>query len=262
MDACRGLFVYFYGKLTKQIANMQEINSQNANLILKKLKKSLKISTDIQLSEILNVKPNTISTWKKRNSLDYSCIISICELYEIDLNYIFSHESQNKSNEYLYSCETPLVSSEVQFQYCIDKSSLMDSLPKYNFPFVKNFDTKIFQVSSNNMYPVIELNSFVICELTDIDTVKENSIIVVISKTRGLFINRISKNSVNKDTFVFNNENTFYNSILFKRFDINEVWLVKGILSYNLKDENQVDFVHGVSSHPNAVEVPSKIKGN
>lgn len=243
---------------------MQENNSQNANLILKKLKKSLKISTDIELSEILNVKPNTISTWKKRNSLDYSCIINICELYEIDLNYIFTSESTSKAASNGYNCETPMVSSEVQFQYCVDKSSVVDNLPRYNFPFVKNYDTKIFQVSSNNMYPLIELNSFVICELSDIDSVKDNSIIVVVSKTRGLFVNKISKNSINKDTFVFNNENNFYNSILFKRADIDEVWLVKGILSYNLKDENQVDFMHGISGSPSAIEIPSsnKIKGN
>ncbi len=239
---------------------MQENNSQNANLILKKLKKSLKISTDIELSEILNVKPNTISTWKKRNTLDYNCIISICELYEIDLNYIFSNGISNKNNSNYYSCETPLVSSEVQFQYCIDKSNIMDSLPKYNFPFVKNTDSKMFQVSSNNMYPVIELNSFVICELTDIDSVKENSIVVVVSKTKGFFINRISKNSNDKDVFIFNNENNFYNSILFNRTDITEVWLVKGILSYNLKEDNQAKFVHGMSSQPNAIEVTSKVK--
>ncbi len=239
---------------------MQENNSQNANLILKKLKKSLKISTDIELSEILNVKPNTISTWKKRNTLDYNCVISICELYEIDLNYIFSNGISNKSTDSSYTCETELVSSEVQFQYCIDKTSLSESLPKYNFPFVKNYDTKMFQVSSNNMYPLIELNSFVVCELSDIDSIKDNNIAVIISKTRGFFINRINRNSKDKDTFVFNNENTFYNNIPFNRSDINEVWLVKGILSYNLKEENQLKFIHGLSAQPDAVTATSKAK--
>lgn len=240
---------------------MQENNSHNANLILKKLKKSLKISTDIELSEILNVKPNTISTWKKRNTLDYSCVISICELYEIDLNYVFFNENSTKnSGTVTYSCETPLVSSEVQFQYCVDKSTLMDNLPRYNLPFVKNYDATIFQVSSNNMFPAVELNSFVICELSEVDKVQDNSIVVVISKTRGFFINRISKNSNNKDVFVFNNENSFYNSIIFKREDISEIWLVKGILSYCLKEENHKKFIHGLSEQPNAVAVSTKVK--
>lgn len=239
---------------------MQENISQNANLILKKLKKSLKISTDIELSEILNVKPNTISTWKKRNSLDYSCIISICQLYEIDLNYIFSNENANKANGN-YSCETPLVSSEIQFQYCVDKASVMDNLPRFNFPFIRNYDTKIFQVSSNNMYPVIELNSFVICELSDIDNLQEDSIAVIISKKKGFFLNRVSKNSNDADTFLFNNENSFYNSIVFNRSDINEVWIVKGVLSYCLKDENQINFMHGVSGEPKSVTIPvTKVK--
>jgi len=230
---------------------MQEKNSQNANLILKKLKKSLKINTDIELSEILNVKPNTISTWKKRNTLDYNCIISICELYDIDLNSIFTNQNSGNNS----SCETPLVSSEIQFQYCIDKSGLIDNLPRYNFPFIRNYDTILFQVSSNNMYPLIELNSFVVCELSDIDSIKDNSIAVIISKTRGFFINRVNKSSTDKNAFLFNNENTFYNSVPFNRSDINEVWLVKGVLSYNLKDENQVQFIHGLNTQADAIVV-------
>lgn len=232
---------------------MQENNSQKANLILKKLKKSLKINTDIQLSEILNVKPNTISTWKKRNSLDYSCLISICQLYEIDLNYIFSNENAVKSNEGGYSCETPLVSSEVQFQYCLDSSTMTDSLPKYNLPFIRNYDTRIFQVSSNNMYPLIELNSFVICELSDIESMQEGSIAVVISKKRGFFINKISTNGNDDNTLLFHNENSFYNDVVFSKGDINEVWLVKGILSYSLKDGNHANLIHELNKEPETV---------
>lgn len=212
---------------------MQENNSQNANLILKKLKKTLKIATDIELSKILNVKPNTISSWKKRNTVDYNTIISICELYEIDLNEIFINIKTKNTIDYT-SCKTPLVSRELQFQYCLDKDSLIESLPVYHFPFIKSSNTIVFQVSSNNMYPLIKSNSYVVCESIDLNEIKNNSLAVIISRTKGFFINRISINKTNNAIFILNNENTFFSDIEFEKSDINELWLVKGVLSYEL----------------------------
>src|SRR6476620_5359325 len=104
---------------------MQEKKSKNANLILQKLKFALKVRTDIELSEILNVKPNTISSWKKRDTLDYSGIIAICELYEIDLNDIFYSKSNSKNYDSLED-GTFLVSRESQFQYCVDNKSILE----------------------------------------------------------------------------------------------------------------------------------------
>lgn len=213
---------------------MQENNSQNANLILKKLKKSLKISTDIQLSEILNVKPNTISTWKKRNTIDYKLIISICELYEIDLNLIFLDNLILNTNPVFSYSETPLIGKEQQFQYCIDKEDVLENLPKYHFPFVKTEGSVLFQVSSNNMHPLVEENSFAICEATNLNDVKNNSLVVIISKSKGFFINKIVKSVSIKDKFTLENENAFYNNIEIYSQEIDEIWMIKGILSFNI----------------------------
>ncbi len=215
---------------------MQENNSQNANLILKKLKKTLKIATDIELSKILNVKPNTISSWKKRNTVDYNTIISICELYEIDLNSIFFNQKSKNTLDYS-SCKTPLVSSELQFQYCIDKEGLIESLPVYHFPFIKSDNTILFQVSSNNMHPLIKSNSFVVCESIKIDEIKDNSLVAITSQTKGFFINRILLNKINNDVLILNNENAFFSNIEIKKTEINEVWIIKGVLSYDLCSE-------------------------
>lgn len=213
---------------------MQQNNTQNANLILKKFKKSLKISTDIQLSEILNVKPNTISTWKKRNSVDYKLIISICELYEIDLNHIFGNQVKMVNNDPFALCETALVSKEQQFQYCIDKEEVIEHLPKYHFPFIKADGSVLFQVSSNNMSPMIEENSFAICEISSLKSISDDSLVVIISKSKGFFINKIIKSKENKEMFTLCNENAFYNDINIHAKDINEIWKIKGILSFNI----------------------------
>ena len=149
---------------------MQENKSQNAINVIDRLKKALKIKTDIELSEFLNIKPNTISTWKKRDSVDFDSIISICELYELDLNEIFL----NKKKISGFSADTPLVSREVQFQYVRenDIASFLDILPKYSFPFVNAEETRAFQVISNNMFPFVEENSYVVCEKIELSDVE------------------------------------------------------------------------------------------
>ena len=228
---------------------MQENSSLNANLILKKLKKSLKISTDIQLSEFLNIKPNTISTWKKRNSLDYASIISICELYEIDLNEIFLEQKNTKKDYGNYTSETPLVSREVQFQYCIGAAGILESLPKYNFPFVRAEESRAFQVLSNNMQPSIEENSFAVCESCEISTLPEGSLVVIVSKAKGLFINRIFK-SEKPEIFTLKSENAFFNNVPIHINEINEIWLIRGILSYNLNNEQKLHSVDGIKIDP------------
>lgn len=246
------------GKLTNHFANMQENNSQNANIILKRLKKSLKISTDIELSVLLNIKPNTISTWKKRNSVDYSSIIAICELYEIDLNAIFYEKKIVAANSNVLQ-ETPLVCSEVQYQYCMDKEGLIDNLPKFSFPFIKSDDTRVFQVTSNNMFPSIEQNSFVVCELSSIAILKNNSLAVVISKSKGFFINRVSRSTENNDVFVLINENSFFNNVLLNASDIDEIWQIKGVLSYNIKEEEHQKAASGIAPKP-STKIARKLK--
>ena len=223
---------------------MQEKKSQNAILVLNKLKKILKINSDKQLSEFLNVKPNTISTWKKRNSLDYNIIISICELYEVNLNEIFYDSGKYISPNECNSSETPLISREIQFQYCVDNSSILENLPKYNFPFIHSENTRVFQVVSNNMFPIIDENSFVICEETTIELVQENSLVVIASKSKGLFVNRIHKSHISQDIFLLSSENSFYETIKFEKTAIDEIWIVKGILSYNINSDSKTKFIN------------------
>ena len=221
---------------------MQDKNSQNAINVINKLKKSLKIKTDVELSEFLNIRPNTISTWKKRNSVDYDSIISICELYELDLNEILLDRKETGA----YEAKTTLVTREVQYQYSKeqDVSTLLDILPKYNFPFVVAEKSRAFQVVSNNMFPVIEENSFVICEQISTNEIKDNSVVVLISQEKGLFVNRICKNKYEEKQFILSSENDFYQEIIIDESEIREVWTVCGLLSYDINNQNKFKFIN------------------
>ncbi len=221
---------------------MQENKSQNAINVIDRLKKALKIKTDIELSEFLNIKPNTISTWKKRDSVDFDSIISICELYELDLNEIFLNKKKTSN----YSADTPLVSREVQFQYVRenDIASFLEILPKYSFPFINSEETRAFQVISNNMFPFIEENSYVVCEKIEPSAVENLSMVVAISKQKGLFLNRISKSESEEDAFILSSENDFFNEVILKTAEISELWLIRGVLSYDINCENRFKFIN------------------
>lgn len=52
--------------------------SQSVQIIIDRLKKGLNLKTDLSLASHLGVKPNTISAWKKRNSINYELIFAKC----------------------------------------------------------------------------------------------------------------------------------------------------------------------------------------
>lgn len=211
---------------------MNEAHALNANAIIKKLKELLQVKTDIQLSEILNVKSNTISTWKKRNSLDFNSIIAVCSHRGIDLNDVFCENHPEASAD--KPLETLLVNRNVLFQYCIGSAEIIQNLPKYHFPYITTQESRAFQVVSNNMYPLIQENSFVICESTDKNNIFKDNLIVAISSSRGYFIGRVAIVNNEQGHFILASENDIFSTVHLSFNEINELWLVKGILSYTV----------------------------
>ena len=63
---------------------MQTISLQNANIILSRVKLALNISTDTKLSLFLGIDKSTLSSWKKRNSIDYQLIFAKCKHVNYD----------------------------------------------------------------------------------------------------------------------------------------------------------------------------------
>lgn len=66
--------------------------SQNAKLIIDRIKQKLNIGSDKALCQLLDIKQNTLSTWKKRDTLDFNKIISFCEENNLDLNDVFFND--------------------------------------------------------------------------------------------------------------------------------------------------------------------------
>lgn len=207
----------------------------DVTLLLKKLKSHLGIQTNIELSRVLDVKPNTISTWKRRNSLDYELIISICNMLDIDLNLLFSTEyTRNRSANNILA-----VPIEAQYQYVSNyhKEEFLDKMPKCSLPFsFSTPNTRAFQMAGISMSPTLKEGAYVIGErINDHDLIEDNSICILISKLRGIHINRVKKDP--KNPYILNllndNEN-FSNNIVMPVEEITEAWRVTNILSLDI----------------------------
>lgn len=81
---------------------MQEKYSNNTNNILKRLKLILDINTDLELCNILNIKPSSLSGWRKRNSLNYDLIFDSIKLKDINLNWLIMGKGDiyNRNEDY------------------------------------------------------------------------------------------------------------------------------------------------------------------
>lgn len=59
---------------------------QNANDILDRIKAAYQLGSDAALAKLLGKAPSTISTWRRRGSVDYTMIFAICQ--DLNANYI------------------------------------------------------------------------------------------------------------------------------------------------------------------------------
>ncbi len=208
---------------------MQEGNIQTAKSILTRVKKVFKIKTDAQLAELLNIKPNTISSWKKRNTLDYESIIAQCNKANIDLNEIFL----GNENFSFKKKTTPIITKEMLFQYTTGELNLERSdIPTINIPFLQQKRSMVFQVNTSEMEPDIKENTFVICEEASAIDIASNSYAVLISKEKGLYMSKVSQNETDESqlTLISRKESIFSAKNEIKKDKIDEIWKIKGVL--------------------------------
>lgn len=209
---------------------MQENNAQNAKNIISKLKTHLKVDTDTKLAEILNIKPNTISSWKKRNTLDFSKIIDICIQLNIDLNLIFNENHTNN----LLEVFTPIVSKDLIYQYTSGKlKDSLEILPTLKFPCLSNKKSIAFQIDKSVVDSMSTKDCFAICEKTLLAKINDDDIVVIISNKLGFYVTKINHSiSDSENSIITVVDNSPFNKNISISFnDIDELWKVTGILS-------------------------------
>ena len=84
----------------------------NANSIVAKLKQYYSFSNDKELADFLGIAPNTLASWKSRNSVDWSLIFAKCE--DISLEWLINDTGPPSSSmfEDYFANTGPLLSSK------------------------------------------------------------------------------------------------------------------------------------------------------
>lgn len=72
-------------------------NLQNANHIINRIKEAYNMKYDTELADFLGKDPSTISTWRRRNTADYTLIFAKC--HDLNANYIIYGDSPIKRIE-------------------------------------------------------------------------------------------------------------------------------------------------------------------
>lgn len=206
---------------------------QNATAVIKKLKRLLGIKTDLELSNILDVKPNTISSWKKRNSLQYEGLIELCKERRIDLNELFFKEASALHNNSLQKRKVKMISIDHHFEYFLDAEKTLAEAPSFIFPTTEEVDTA-FQVAPENMYPTLKVSSYVITKKVGIKDIQPWHLYLFVLKGRGLMTYRF-KRILENNHLLFISDNSNFENIEVDPVDIVEIFCIRGAFLPNFK---------------------------
>ncbi|MFD0701701.1 LexA family transcriptional regulator [Myroides pelagicus] len=207
---------------------------QNATAVIKKLKKMLGIKTDLELSNILNVKPNTISSWKKRDSLQYDSIIELCEKNKINLNDLFYSDSSCLFPINDQSRTVKVIPADHHFEYFLNPDKALASAPTYIFPTTEEVDTA-FQVITENMYPTIKVSSYVITKKITLRDLHPWHLYLFTLENRGIMIYRF-KRTLENGKLLFISDNTNFENLEVNPKEIKELFCVRGSFLPNFKN--------------------------
>lgn len=114
-------------------------NTSSSIEVLTKLKVLLGVKSSKQLAHIFELKPNTISSWKKRNTLCYAKIIDVCKQHQIDLNELFYANYPNKAIEKHY-VNVPIIYIDDYLEYYLSIKTKQQNLKQVYLPKSSGFD--------------------------------------------------------------------------------------------------------------------------
>lgn|GEM_PF-3120016 len=151
--------------------------------VLTRLKILLGVRSAKELAHIFDLKPNTISSWKKRNTLCYSKVIEICKQYEIDLNELFYKAYQNRAINKCY-IQVPIVYIEDYLAYYLNSNGKNKESKQIYLPKTVNFDM-VIQMYSNSIERMQGELLYVFCKKVEVSDVAVGKEYVFLIKNKG-----------------------------------------------------------------------------
>lgn len=206
----------------------------DANDVINRLKQLLELKTDLELANLLEIKPNTLSSWKIREMVRYDKIIDICKKYKIDLNEVFLIHPNSVYNVDLDDRVVKMISADHQIEYFMNSVKCLGSTPSYVFPTEEEVDIA-FQIGVENMFPTIKVSSYLLSKKIDLSEVKPWNIYVLVVENRGILCYRF-KRLMNTHEWLFVSDNPAFESLTLQKNEIREVFSVRGIFLPHVKN--------------------------
>lgn len=93
--------------------------SFNSSQTLNRVKEYLGVKSDNELSKLLNISNTAIANWKKRNSLDFVAILTLCE--GADLNWLFFGVSNQSAPPEVQKLQNEVMELQKKLINCQEK---------------------------------------------------------------------------------------------------------------------------------------------
>lgn len=192
--------------------------------ILEKLKSFLGLKSGLDLANYLEVKANTVSSWKTRNSMPYYKIIEVCYKNNINLNELLYDEYLLTPINYV---EVPILNLNNHWDYFYNKRELLKKLPTALFPKEIDIDI-IIQISIDSVRKIDSKLIYCFCKKTEINNLKEEHSYIVMVRDKGFLYYNLIENKKKSATLLFKDITQNKKEIAIKVNDILEIFLFQG----------------------------------
>ncbi len=205
-----------------------------ATEVIRRLKQMLDYKNDLQLAQVLEIKPNTLSTWKKRESLDYNKIMEVCRNHKIDLNTLFLAESNSSLTKNMETRRVKMIAVDQHLAYFLNPEKCYGTAPASVFPLEEDINIA-FQIGIENMYPTIKVSSYVLAQKTKIEEMQLWQIYLLVVEGRGIICYRFKERNA-KGNLLLQSDNDVFGQLELNPSEIREVYSVRGAFMPAIKN--------------------------
>lgn len=227
-------------------------------LILNKIKEFKNFKSDAEFARYLEIPPQNLSKWKRRNTYDTELIYTKCT--DLNPEWLLTGKGemlkqktpiQNDISSPKVITITPnnednivLVPVKAQAGYLngYDDPQFIQKLPSYNLPNMRNGIFRMFQVEGHSMYPTMHSNSYVVGQFVEdwVNDIKDNRIYVIVTAD-GVVVKRVL-NRIEKygNIYCKSDNRKEYPSYPVEPSQIKEIWECKMLLSYDFLDPAEI----------------------
>lgn len=206
----------------------------NANDIIKRLKQLLGLKTDLELANLLEIKPNTLSSWKIRETLRYDKIIEICKQYKIDLNDLFLEHPNSVYKVDLDHRIVKMITVSHHIEYFINPEKCLATSPAFVFPTEEEVHIG-FQIGMENMNPTVKVSSYALSAKIDVSELKPWYIYVLVIENKGILCYRY-KRVLDNGKLLFVSDNPAFENLTLNIGEIRDAFVVRAIFLPHVKN--------------------------